>query len=119
MISDIKNPKIIPVHICVLIPENNSMESSGKSNVLKKVIQHTIPFSILLAKSSLIFLILMRGRTAKMTIIPNVASGKLNKSGVAYNKVIITIIVVVIDDIGLYDPTDSFTADLENEPDTG
>ena len=51
--------------------------------------------------------------------MPNVASGKSNKSGVAYNKVIITIIVVVIDEIGLYDPTDSFTADLENEPDTG
>ena len=54
-----------------------------------------------------------------MTIIPNVASGKLNKNGVAYNRVIITIKVVVIDDIGLYDPTDSFTADLEKEPDTG
>ena len=61
----------------------------------------------------------MSGRTAKITIIPKVASGKLNKIGVAYNRVIITIIVVVIDDIGLYDPTDSFTADLENEPDTG
>ena len=30
-----------------------------------------------------------------------------------------TIIVVVNDDIGLYDPTDSFTADLENDPETG
>ena len=61
----------------------------------------------------------MSGRTAKITIIPNVALGRLNNRGVAYNKVIITIIVVVIDDSGLYDPTDSFTADLENEPDTG
>ena len=105
--------------MCVLMPENNSIDSIGNNNVLKKVIQHTNPFSVLLASSSLIFLILMSGRTAKMTIIPNVASGRLNKSGVAYNKVIITIIVVVIDDIGLYDPTDSFTADLEKEPDTG
>ena len=103
----------------MLIPENNSIESIGNNNVLKKVIQHTNPFSLLLANSSLIFLILMSGRTAKITIIPNVALGRLNNSGVAYNKVIITIIVVVIDDIGLYDPTDSFTADLENEPDTG
>ena len=103
----------------MLIPENNSIESIGNNNVLKKVIQHTNPFSLLLANSSLIFLILMSGRTAKITIIPNVALGRLNNSGVAYNKVIITITVVVIDDIGLYDPTDSFTADLENEPDTG
>ena len=105
--------------MCVLIPENNSIASIGNNNVLKKVIQHTNPFSELLARSSLIFLTLMSGRTAKITIIPKVASGKLNKKGVAYSKVIITIIVVVIDDIGLYDPTDSFTADLENEPDTG
>ena len=103
----------------VLIPENISIESIGNNNVLKKVIQHTSPFSLLLARSSLIFLIFMSGRTAKMTIIPKVASGKLNKSGVAYNKVTITIKVVVMDDMGLYDPTDSLTADLENEPDTG
>ena len=103
----------------MLIPENNSIESIGNNNVLKKVIQHTNPFSLLLANSSLIFLILMSGRTAKITIIHNVALGRLNNSGVAYNTVIITITVVVIDDIGLYDPTDSFTADLENEPDTG
>ena len=101
------------------MPENNSIESIGNNNVLKKVTQHTNPFSLLLASNSLIFLILMSGRTAKITIIPSVALGRLNKRGVAYNKVIITIIVVVIDDIGLYDPTDSFTADLENEPDTG
>ena len=83
------------------MPENNSIESIGNSSVLKNVIQHTNPFSLLLTSSSLIFLILISGRTAKITIIPNVALGRLNNSGVAYNKVIITMIVVVIDDIGL------------------
>ena len=101
------------------MPENNSIESIGNIKVLKKVAQQTNPFSLLLTSSSLIFLIFMSGRTAKITMMPNVALGRLYKSGVAYSKVFITIIVVVIDDIGLYDPTDSFTADLENEPDTG
>ena len=59
------------------MPENNSIESIGNSSVLKNVIQHTNPFSLLLTSSSLIFLILISGRTAKITIIPNVALGRL------------------------------------------
>ena len=80
-----------------------------------------IPFLLFLSlsSSSLIFLNLINGTTAKITIIPNVASGRSNNRGVANSSVNITIKVVVIDDTGLYDPTDSLTADREKEPDTG
>ena len=50
---------------------------------------------------------------------PSVDFGKSKSRGVAYKRVSITINVVVIEDIGLYEPTDSFTADLEKDPDTG
>jgi hypothetical protein len=64
-------------------------------------------------------LILIRGTTAKITIIPSVDFGKSKSSGVAYINVNITINIVVIEDMGLYEPTDSFTAERENDPDTG
>ena len=109
----------MPVQICVLIPENISIDKIGNIRVLKNVINVTLPFCLSFLKREVIFLTLISGTTAKITIIPNVDSGKSKSNGVAYNRVSMTIAMVVIEDIGLYDPTDSFTADRENEPDTG
>ena len=117
--KDNRKPNIIPVQICVLIPENISKDSIGNIKVLKKVIHETLPFCLSLLKRELIFFIFMSGTTAKITIIPNVDFGRSKSNGVAYNNVIMTINIVIIEDSGLYDPTDSFTADLENDPDTG
>ena len=52
-------------------------------------------------------------------MMPSVDLGKSKSNGVAYNNVTITIRVVVTDDMALYEPTDSLTADRENDPDTG
>ena len=101
------------------MPEKISIDNIGNISVLKNVAQQTIPLFLSLPKSSLIFLIFIKGTTANITIIPNVALGRSYNRGVANSSVSITIRVVVIDEIGLYDPTDSLTADLENEPDTG
>ncbi len=101
------------------MPEKISIDNIGNINVLKNVAQQTTPLFLSLSISSLIFLIFINGTTANITIIPNVALGRSNNNGVANNSVSITIKVVVIDETGLYDPTDSLTADLENEPDTG
>ena len=101
------------------MPENISIDRIGNIKVLKKVIHVTLPFCLSLLYREVILLILIRGTTAKITMIPNVDLGKSKSNGVAYNKVAITINIVVIEDIGLYDPTDSFTADRENDPDTG
>ena len=119
IISDNRKPKIMPVHMWVLIPENISIDKIGKIRVLKKVIHVTVPLRLSFLKRELIFFSFIRGSTAKITIIPNVDLGKSKSNGVAYNNVIITISIVVIDEIGLYEPTDSFTADLENDPETG
>ena len=81
--SDTKNPKIIPVHICVFTPENNSIDNKGKINVLEKVIQQTIPFSVFALYKSFILFIFIRGITAKITIMPKVAFGRSNNKGVA------------------------------------
>ena len=83
IIRDSKNPKIIPVQICVLIPENNSIDKIGNINVLTKVIQHTIPFCLSLEKSSRIFFTFMSGTTEKITITPNVDLGRSKSKGVA------------------------------------
>ena len=91
----------MPVQICVFTPENISIDNIGNIKVLKNVIQDTIPFCLSLLKRLLIFLILIRGTTAKITIIPSVDFGRSKSSGVAYNNVNITINIVVIEDIGL------------------
>ena len=83
------------------MPENISIDNRGKINVLRKVIHVTTPFRLSFVKREIIFLIFMRGTTAKITIIPNVDLGKSKSNGVAYNNVIITISIVVIDDMGL------------------
>ena len=76
--------------------------------------------SLLLSEYSLpISLILIKGITAKITIIPSVACGRLNNSGVANSNVIPTTIIVTIEESPLYAPLASLTADRENEPETG
>ena len=72
------------------------MDKIGKASVLKKVIQQTNPF---FTYRDDIFFILIKGMTAKITIIPSVASGRSKSKGVAYNRVIITINVVAINEI--------------------
>ena len=84
-----------------MIPENISIDRIGNIKVLKKVIHVTLPFCLSLLKRELILLILMRGTTAKITIMPSVDLGKSKSNGVANNKVAITINIVVIEDIGL------------------
>ena len=88
-------------------------------SVLKNV-NHAIDprpiFSLYNLFNSLTFI---SGMTAKITITPKVASGRLCNNGVANSSVTPTTTIVTIDDSPLYAPLDSFTADLENEPDTG
>jgi hypothetical protein len=67
----------------VLIPEKISMDNIGNINVLKKVIQHTVPFALSFRKSSRILPTLIRGTTAKITITPSVDFGKSKSNGVA------------------------------------
>ncbi len=74
---------MIPVHMCVFTPENNSIDNKGKINVLEKVIQQTIPLSLFELYKSFILFIFIRGITANITIIPKVAFGKSNSNGVA------------------------------------
>ena len=83
------------------MPENISIDKIGNIKVLKKVTHVTIPFWLSFFKRELILLILISGTTANITIMPNVDSGKAKSNGVAYNKVTITISIVVIEDIGL------------------
>jgi hypothetical protein len=83
------------------MPEKISIDNIGNISVLRNVAQQTIPLFLSPSKSSLIFLTFINGTTANITIIPNVALGRSNNSGVAYNSVSITIKVVVIEDIGL------------------
>jgi hypothetical protein len=54
------------------MPEYISIDKIGNIKVLKKVIQVTLPFCLSLSKRDLILLILIRGTTAKITMIPNV-----------------------------------------------
>ena len=84
-----------------MIPENISIDRIGNIRVLKKVIHVTLPFCLSLLKRDLILLILIRGTTAKITIMPNVDCGKLKSNGVAYSNVAITMSIVVIEDMGL------------------
>ena len=83
------------------MPEKISIDNIGNISVLRNVAQQTIPLFLSPSKSYLIFLTFINGTTANITIIPNVALGRSNNSGVAYNSVSITIKVVVIEDIGL------------------
>ena len=83
------------------MPEKISIDNIGNTSVLRNVAQHTIPLFLSPSKRSLIFFTFINGTTANITIIPNVALGRSNNSGVAYNSVNITIKVVVIEDIGL------------------
>ena len=85
------------------MPEKISIDNIGNIIVLKNVAQQTIPLFLSFSSSSLIFLNFINGTTANITIIPNVALGRSNNSGVANSNVSITIRVVVIDEIGLYD----------------
>ena len=85
----------------VLIPEKISIDKIGKIKVLRKVIHVTVPLCLSFLKRELIFFSFIRGSTAKITIMPNVDLGKSKSNGVAYNNVIITISIVVIDEIGL------------------
>ena len=101
------------------MPENISIDNSGNSIVLTNVAQHTIPFFLSFIINEYILFTLTNGITANNIMMPSVDLGKSKSKGVAYRSVSMTIKVVVTDDIALYEPTDSFTADLENEPDTG
>ena len=61
----------------------SSIDKIGKIKVLKKVIQQTVPFSLLVERSSRIFRIFMSGITANITITPNVDLGRSKSKGVA------------------------------------
>lgn len=73
----------MPVQMCVLIPEKSSIDKIGNIKVLRKVIQQTVPFSLLLEKSSRILASFISGITAKITITPNVDLGRSKSKGVA------------------------------------